>query len=445
MPVALPTQLSGARFLADRQFALLADEERVGKTGAAIIAADYVFAQKILVVTTTSGRAVWRRGFAEWSTLGRKVQILGPKDKLAADTDVAVVAWGSIADPVLLARLLWGWDLLIGDEAHYAKNFEAKRTQAFYGRMVGHGALVNSSAIAKSAKRVWLLTATPIPNSPGDLFPMLRALAPERIDGLHDQEDFLNRYTVRKPKKLGNWPGARTIMVPVKGRNEAELAQRLEGLWLRRTQKDVGITSPVHEIFPLLVSDKMVAQANGDLDRSRVLAAAQAGDTKALDMQLGPIRRLTGEFKARAVVEAVKEEFDCGLDKIVLMHWHTDVGRILREGLGVYGVVGIDGSTLPRDRAAAEERFRSDPSIRVFVGQIQAAGEAIDLSAAAELMFVETSTVPKDMSQASKRITNHGQTRQPRVRVAVLEGSIDEALQAILLRKWSTIREVLNT
>jgi SWI/SNF-related matrix-associated actin-dependent regulator 1 of chromatin subfamily A len=443
MMIPRPTQLSGARFLADRQFALLADEERVGKTGAAIIAADYVLAQKILIVTTTSGRAVWRRAFADWSSFGRKVQILSPKDKLAADTDVAIVAWGSISTPSLLLQLVRPWDLVIGDEAHYAKNFSAKRTQAFYGIALGTN-LICRNAIASWSGAVWLLTATPIPNTPADLFPMMRALAPERIEGLHDESEFLARYTVMKPVKLGKWVGAKTMMVPIRGKNEAELKERLDGFWIRRTQADVGITSPVYETFPLLVSPKMLAAVDGDLNREQILAAAQSGNTKELDMMLGPIRRMTGEIKARAVIDAVKEEFECGLDKIVLMHWHRDVGDILHQGMSAYGVVRIDGSTPALARATAEDAFRNDPRFRVFVGQIQAAGEAIDLSAASELMFVETSTIPKDMSQAAKRITNYGQWRQPRVRVAVLEGSIDEALQAILLRKWSTIREVMS-
>ncbi len=72
-----------------------------------------------------------------------------------------------------------------------------------------------------------------------------------------------------------------------------------------------------------------------------------------------------------------------------------------------------------------------------------AAGEAIDLSAAAELVFVESSFVPKDMQQAALRITNHGQKRQTRVRVAALEGSVDEALQAIVIRKVTTNKEII--
>jgi SNF2 family DNA or RNA helicase len=156
------------------------------------------------------------------------------------------------------------------------------------------------------------------------------------------------------------------------------------------------------------------------------------------------LRRLTGEIKAHAVVAAVKEEFECGLDKIVLAYWHKDVGQVLKDGLSTYGVVGIDGSSGQTQRGEAEQRFLHDPSIRVFLGQIKAAGEAIDLSSSANLWFVETSFTPSDMAQMSKRVTNLLATRQAFVRVAVLEGSIDEALQEILLRKWTAIREVIS-
>ena len=49
------------------------------------------------------------------------------------------------------------------------------------------------------------------------------------------------------------------------------------------------------------------------------------------------------------------------------------------------------------------------------------------------------------MKQMSLRITNHTQKRQAVVKVCVLEGSIDEALQASLMRLWTAIREVLKS
>ncbi len=128
----------------------------------------------------------------------------------------------------------------------------------------------------------------------------------------------------------------------------------------------------------------------------------------------------------------------------MLAYWHKDVGQILKDGLSTFGVVGIDGTSSADNRRTSVERFQTDPSTRVFLGQIQAAGEAIDLSRAAEMLFVETSFQPAQMRQMSLRVTNFGQQRIVNVRVAVMAGSIDEALQEILMRKWAAIREVLR-
>lgn len=417
-------------FLANNRTALLADAPRVGKTGAALIAADYVFARTVLVITTASGRAVWRRAVKEWCVFDR-------------GADFIVLGWPDLTTAAGRAKALSrSWDLLILDEAHYAKNYEAKRTQAVFGVLDDDAStLLNGAAIYPRAAQVWCLTGTPMPNSPADLYPMMRALCPDRLGEVRDHEAFMKRYCVTRPMKVGNW---RWIDVVTGGRNLDELKRRLDGFILRRTQEDVGIRPPLYEIMPLTVSDRDRRSIERDIDKAAILDAAEKGATKSLEMHMGPLRRLTGEIKAPAVLEAVKEGFECGLDKIVLMHWHTKTGADLVEGLRQFGPVALNGSTSAAERERAAHVFRTDPKCRAFVGQIAAAGEAIDLSAAAELWFVETSFVPKDMYQAALRITNHSQTRQALVRVCVLEGSIDEALQAVLLRKWTAIREVLS-
>lgn len=437
MPTPFPHQIEGARWLSSQRYALLADAPRVGKTGTAIMAADDNLDDSILVVTTASGRPVWRRAFAQWSAFKR--------DRLR------IVGWPELTNNITRAALLGqSWDRLIIDEAHYAKNFEAKRTQSVYGTSLEGGKIMHqSTALVGKAKGVWCLTGTPLPHDPSDIYPMMRALCSERLladpaRGWPDVtkfEDFRDRYTKWRPKKLSAW---RSIIVIMGGKNEAELNARLKGFIMLRTQQDVGIREPIHETLPLTVSPRALREIEGDLVASEILAAAKSGDTRKLDMHLGPIRRITGEIKARAVVDAVKDEFDNGLDKIVLAYWHKDVGKILRDGLASYGATGIDGSASPSQREQAEQQFLNDPKTRVFLGQIEAAGEAIDLSSAATLWFVETVFSPKAMKQMSLRITNHTQKRQAIVRVCVLEGSIDEALQEILLRLWAAIREVLK-
>ena len=443
-----PTQLTGAAFLAEGSRRFLADEPRVGKTGAAILALDYAQAGRTLVITTASGRAVWKRAVPAWTAFGRTVQVA--TDSVDPKADTVIVSWGGITQPKLRSALLrCRFDAVIPDEAHYAKNFGAKRTQALYGSLLDGGKhLDNHHALAAGQPYIWPLSGTPYPNSPFDIYPHLRALRPDCLrahDGMPDvtgENDFMHRYCVVKMKKLSAW---NRIPVVIGGRNPEELKHRVGDFMLQRTQADVGIAEPVYEIMHL----PGAASVKRDLDalvsdtlRSRLKAGQDIAD---MEMELAEIRRVTGAAKAKAIVEAVKDEFDCGLDKVVIAFWHTEVGMLLRDGLSTYGVVGIDGSTPPDRRGQAEQRFLTDPNTRVFLGQIKAAGEAIDLSSAAELIFAEASLVPADMKQMSMRITNYSQTRLPRVRVAALEGSIDEALQDILLRKWSAIREVLPT
>lgn len=443
-----PTQLSGANFLANNRYALLADEPRVGKTGAAIIACDYNLHEKVLVVTTASGRAVWRRAFAEWSAFNLQTQVLSGEAELSGSVPRVIVSWSGAAQPKTAVQLLKRkWDRVILDESHFAKVFSAKRTQAVFGSLAEGGALIGDKSVAASASGVWCLSGTPMPNSPFDLYPMMRALCPERLKSAHskgwpdvtDEADFQRRYCIVRMKQLPR--GFRKIPVIIGGRNQEELAARLEGFVLRRTQKQVGIKEPIFETLPLISKF-----SDSDLDQSQyeIYEAALNGATKDLETELGPLRRHTGSIKAKAVVELVHEELESGLDKIVLAYWHRETGEILRDGLAKYGLLQVDGSTPARNRETAEQQFLNDPKARVFLGQIVASGEAIDLSSSAELIFVESSFTPKDMKQMALRITNHTQKRRPRVRVAVLQGSIDEAIGEILMRKWTTIKEVLD-
>lgn len=442
--IPMPTQLSGARFLAERHRALLADSPRVGKTGAAIIAADDVLARRIDVVTTASGRAVWRRGFHTWSRLGRSVGVVGV-DPDARDADVRIVSWGGVVNFAHGKRA----DLVILDEDHKAKNPETKCAQAVYGKLYDGGReMLNARVLARPEVRCWHLTGTPLPHDPGDMWPRMRASCPERLKrdearGWPDvtrYDDFRSRYCIIRSKKISAF---RTIPVVIGGRNHEELEARIGDFILRRTQRDIGILPPRFDLMPLIVPEARKRECFGDVNQRLILEAAAAGDTKTLDMHLGPLRRQTGVIKAKAVVEAVKDEMDGGLDKIVLMYWHREVGDLLEEQLRGYGVVRLDGATTPRDRAVAEEKFTLSKN-RIFIGQIQAAGEAIDLSPAATLWFVETSFTPAHMAQASLRVTNVGQNRAPVVQVCSLEGSIDEALQAGLMRLWSSIERIVK-
>lgn len=432
-----PWQIAGAEFLASRRTAGLFDQPRVGKTLASILACNMVGAESVGVITTRSGIPVWQRAF---DTGG----LLAPKR--------LVISWGS--DIRAFARD--EWDVLIVDESHKAANPDSERTKAVYGELGPDGMFDRSRSAVARAKRVWCLSGTPAPHDNGNWWPMIRSLTPAVLEGSpHDLwphvrswRAFRERYCVIGMKKRDFGP---PIPVVVGGKNETELRDRLNGFFLRRTQAEVGIAEPTYDLLPVThsvsVHNQALRAAERNLDRERVLAAAEAGDTDKLDLMLAEIMRLTGEIKAAAMWPVVNDEIKGGAGKIVLAYWHRSVGDILEEDFGPLGVLRLDGSSTAAHRDYCQETWNGEHpwgSPQIFLCQMEAGGEAIDLSASANMIIVEPVFRPATMFQVAQRIVNMEKKRTPLVRVTVLAGSIDEIVQERLLALWAPIKEVLR-
>lgn len=420
-----PWQTEGAAFLAERRNAGLFDDPRVGKTGAAILACNAVGAERVSVITTRSGVPVWQRAFDQWG-------LRAPVRRL--------VSWGG--DIRALSRA--EHDVLIVDESHKAGNPGSERTRAVYGEIGPDGLFHREAAAVARAERVWCLSGTPAPHDNSQWWPMIRSLAPELLGSdVRGFPQFRNRYCRTAMKKVPHGP---PIPVVVGGRNSAELGERLRGFFLRRTQADVGISEPTFDLLPIKVPPQVVNEVERGLthdDRARVAAAAESGDTRSLEMALGSLLRITGEVKADQMRAPVVDDLDGGTDKIVLAYWHRTVGNALEKMFMPFGVLRLDGSTSARDRASLEGRWAAGAE-RIFLVQMEAGGEAIDLSPSANMIIVEPVFRPTTMRQVALRITNVNARRTPLVRVAVLAGSIDEAIQERLMALWAPIKEVLS-
>src|SRR5207245_2685485 len=113
---------------------------------------------------------------------------------------------------------------------HYAKDRAAQRTKAVYGTLCD-----KIGGLAEYATNVFCLTGTPMPNNPTELWPMLRALAPELIDNGRGKplswSAFRDKYC-----RMDNTP----FGVKIAGsKNYKELKQKLAGFVIRRTRQSV--------------------------------------------------------------------------------------------------------------------------------------------------------------------------------------------------------------
>lgn len=388
-----PFQEEGAVFLAQRARAYLADDAGLGKSVQTASAAKRLKAQSPLVVAPANAIENWKREWAKW----------GPPE------GAEVVSWASPR----LARLNPGdFDLCVLDEAHYAKSSTAKRTKAALG-------------LAQGIPNVWALSATPMPNAdPREFWPVMEALWPDILAEFRIR----NKYAwERRFCKLRQSPwGPRLYGL----QNTDELKAILRRIMLRRRLEDAGIEMP-----PLRVDVSLLPRDSSferELAAAGVDAAALIERLEALEeddeASRARLRRYLGAYKAPKIAGILADELAEGqYEKIVVMAYHKPTIALFRRVLEPFGVVGFDGSATPAQRQREADKFCQGPA-RVFVGQQVAAGIAINLQVAHEIVLAEPSDVPDENWQAIKRVHRIGSTRSVRARMFAVAGSLDERI-----------------
>ena len=451
MESLFPYQKIGARWLASKTFALLADEMGLGKSAQAIAAADYVGAEDVLVICPAVARINWLREFDKFGLYPRGgAAVESKKDEIPA-TGVVVVSYEMAVSrhAELMARR---WDLLVADEAHYLKSRTARRTVAVFGEYAR-----GEDCLAERAERMYCLTGTPAPNNVSELYPILKAGG----SWPKGYQDFVQRYCHGYTNDYGfKITGIRKNRVP-------ELKTMLSGYMLRRKKEEVMKDLPPIRMenvaLPASKVDEEIYFAEYFNDpawkkeqlgaQTAALKTALSGDMsiadrlKALDAiyrSTSRLRRYTGMAKVPALVDLITNDMLSGVHKLVVFCVHRDVIETLRTELRKFKPVTLYGGTPPAKRQRNIDKFQNSPKCRLFIGQITAAGSAITLTAAHEVLIAESSWSPAENAQAIMRVHRIGQIEPVRVRFAALADSMDEQVQTIVRRKTLDLAQVFD-
>lgn len=455
MSQLFPYQKVGIAFLSQRSHAVLADEMGLGKTIQAIRGLDRIHAKKTLILCPSVARINWFRELEEWAQTKRTYKIMHKlTDRTESKEDSVICSFDyALHNHKYLKE--HGFDVLIVDEAQFIKDPTAKRTKAVLG----------TDGIIRGCKRTWLLTGTPAPNNASELWVMLYTFGQTKLT----YQKFIDYFcTVRKTTFGPKITGTKLDTIPY-------LQELLKPIMLRRLKKDVMSQLPPiqHRYFSVypgevdlevspsfthyfLPEDRRIELMDRLHKEQKLLEDVfynmQSGNEAALAVinglsnSVSTLRRYVGLQKVEGAVEWVDKQFRfANLKKLVIFALHTDVIEGLRSNLREFKPVVVFGKTPPEKRQRRIDKFQNDPKCKIFIGNIKAAGTAINLTAAHTMLFVEQDWVPGNNAQAVMRCHRIGQENPVSVYYVTLYDSIDHHVLVVLKKKIKELTSLFDT
>ncbi len=405
---------------------ILADDMGLGKTTSTIIAALETGEEKILIICPASLKINWEREIRNYTD--RSVYIAEGKN-FSTEHDFVIVNYDILKNfydiknkdksPITQAN----FGLVVIDEAHYIQNGQAQRTK-----------LVNS--FVKNVKRLWLLTGTPMTSRPMNYFNLLQL-----IDSPVAQNWMA--YAIRYCQGYQFNAGKRKVWNVTGASNLEELRDRTSRQVLRRLKTEVldlpdKIISPVY----LRLKSRLYEGLMGEYYDWYENKTDESSSLTVQFSKLMKVRQVIAEEKIKDTIELAENIIEQG-KKVIIFTNFTDTLHKITEHFGKIAV-SLDGSTSKPARQFAVDQFQENEKIKVFVGNLKAAGVGLTLTAAEAVIMNDLSFVPSDHSQAEDRAFRYGQKNNVSVYYPIFENTIEGAIYDILIKKKNIFETVMG-
>lgn len=403
---------------------ILADDMGLGKTTSTIIAALETQAKKVLIICPASLKINWQREIENYSD--KSVSII--EGKKWEDGDFVIINYDIIKnfhdekDKENSIILKSGFELIVVDEAHYIQNKQAQRTK-----------LIND--ITKKVGKLWLLTGTPMTSRPINYFNLLDLVdSPVAANWMGYVRRYCEGYQFKVgKKKIWNVTGASNL---------EELRDRTKSHVLRRLKQDIldlpeKIITPVYLRLKSPHYEELMGEYYNWFDKQE--------ESNSLTLQFSKLMKVRQEIassKVKNTCELAENIIEQG-KKVIIFTNFTDSLNQIAEHFGKQAVK-LDGSMGKPERQMSVDKFQEDENVKVFVGNIKAAGVGITLTSAEAVIMNDLSFVPSDHSQAEDRAYRYGQKNNVLVYYPIFENTIEGIIYDILKSKKNVFETVMG-
>jgi SWI/SNF-related matrix-associated actin-dependent regulator of chromatin subfamily A-like protein 1 len=421
-----PFQKIGVAFIENQLGrALIADEMGLGKTIQALAWLQlHPEKRPAIIVVPASLKLNWKKEAIRWMT-NPKVEVLSGTQPWSTTGDLLIINYD----------ILWDWVtelkqrnpvVLITDECHYYKSNQAKRTKAI-------------KSIGKGIDHVIALSGTPIVNRPIEAYNALRLIDPNLFP---DPWKFARQYCNLRNNGFGwDFSGAS---------NTQELHEVLtKTVMIRRLKSDVmkDLPAKIHSFVPIELDNQTEYDEaeNGFIEYIRKMkgqdAAMRASNAEAL-ASIEVLKQVAVRGKLNEAMDWIENFIEVD-GKLVVFAVHKFVIDALMERFSKIAVK-IDGSVSNNDRQSAVDAFQSNDGVRLFVGNIRAAGLGITLTASSNVVFLELPWTPGELVQAEDRCHRIGQKDSVTIHYLLATGTIEERIASLIDKKRQVLDSVLD-
>ena len=437
---------------------LIADEMGVGKTVQAIgLSSLYQKDWPVLVICPSSLKFAWRDEITNWLSEiidSNEVQVIKHSKNEFKDNIKYYIISYDLSVRMIEKIIEKKFQYIIADEAHYLKSRTAKRT-------------ISLTPILQRAKRVVLLTGTPILAKPMEIFPLLHILRPDKFKGF---KEFGSRYCDPKCLRFGliDWSGSS---------NSRELNSILNKLMIRRLKKDVLNQLPPKKRQKIEIStdSKIIKQLKIVMEKSSKKFEKLLGTQIELDKlginiddlktekekdeenkskekdkeedsilnRFSKAYSMTGQAKLPGVKDYVNYLVDNSCKFLIFAH-HCEVLDAIEEVIinDKISYIRIDGKVAVEKRQDLVNKFQTDDDCLVAILSITACATGLTLTKASTVVFAELHFTPSIMIQAEDRAHRIGQ-ESGCVNIHYLFGS--DTLDVLLFRKLNEKQNIVST
>lgn len=435
-------QKEGIKFLLANRKCILADSMGCGKTIQSIIAAMASNSKKILIITTASLKTNWKRELTIYND-EKDIQILqGSKDEICdkkyviANYDILINYYEVptetvyeteyvynengkrevIRKPVMIKSkdgqliekqkkstrkdvieeclknsplFLNKFDCVIIDEAQKLSNNSSNRYK-----------VIDDFLKRAKPNYVFLLTGTPLTNKPINLYYILKLIdAPIT----RDYRYFIKRYCDAKTFRLKTGKEVTTING---ASNLEELREKIKHLYIRRLlteMTDMVDKNIITKTYDLTESQRVEYER---LWQEYLDAQTEQGNEDSEQYRQLVEGILVRQYLAKQMVDNTIKLVDNMLEeggKVIIVCTFSEEIAMFKDYYKKKCVV-YDGKMTAKAKDKAEQTFNNDKNVRVFIGQILAAGVGLNLVVANKMVFNSYSWVAADNAQIEDRI-----------------------------------------